>query len=423
MSKEKRRKAKAPEYGRKPSPVLYAVVAGLLKLPAKLLLGLKPKIDPKIYEAEGPVVVISNHPSFFDPFVAAVALYPMKINFLAANSYFNNFILRWLLKNVGAIPKIQFRPDPVAMKAMIRVIRRDGVLGIFPEGTRSIVGKRMPVEDTFAKFIGKVKPNLVMVKQSGAYMTWPRWSQSGIRRGKVILEAKFLLTKEEIAQLTTEELNAIIQENMQFDDYSFAIEHGLKYKSRKPAKGLHNILYRCPKCDQLWTMQTGARELYCTSCSNKALMDDYGLLKAADEDSVIFRTPSEWNDWQLERLRSFLKTQGDKDVLVESDVKIFKSEKEGPFNKYAQGKIVFFKDGFIFKGKSLIDGTDLEMTFPIKSIWGISSMYGKYFDLIDERDTYRLHPEIPGQTLTYSHILDIIRTAPSGDENPEEALQ
>lgn len=302
-------------------------------------------IPPYIYNLEGPLIVISNHPSYLDPFLSAICLYPLRINYLASESFFRNPLLRYLLKKLGAIPKIQFRPDSVAVKAMLRVIKRGGNLGVFPEGTRTIHGASMPIEKTFAKFVKKARATVIALKIHGGYLTSPRWAKFKIRNGGIHIEARKILDPEEIQDMEEDILHKHILEALDYNDYDFQKTHKGKYKTKDPALGLHNIIHQCPRCKKNQAMNTKGNEIFCIYCGNKAKMSDEGFLLPESESDVVFPDPVQWNSWQIENMTP---TVLDPDFLLSAQVKTFETVNETSFSYLGEGVLNLSHSGFLF---------------------------------------------------------------------------
>jgi 1-acyl-sn-glycerol-3-phosphate acyltransferase len=83
-----------------------------------------------------PYVVAANHHSFLDPFLIAAA-HRDKIRFLALHDLFGNY--RWVDFSLSAFDVIPITRGTVPlgpMRTALSHLRSDGVVGIFPEGTR-----------------------------------------------------------------------------------------------------------------------------------------------------------------------------------------------------------------------------------------------------------------------------------------------
>jgi 1-acyl-sn-glycerol-3-phosphate acyltransferase len=82
----------------------------------------------------GPVVLAANHIGVIDgPLLAILA--PRPVHALTKIEMFKG-VLGAFLRLAGQVPLDRFRVDPLAIRTALRVLRDDGVVGVFPEGTR-----------------------------------------------------------------------------------------------------------------------------------------------------------------------------------------------------------------------------------------------------------------------------------------------
>jgi 1-acyl-sn-glycerol-3-phosphate acyltransferase len=87
---------------------------------------------------DGPVLVISNHDSQWDPVVIGCAgLRRRQIRALAKSSLWKNPIVARVLNGMGQIPIERGRGDTAALSAAIAALEAGGCIGVFPEGTIS----------------------------------------------------------------------------------------------------------------------------------------------------------------------------------------------------------------------------------------------------------------------------------------------
>ncbi|NLO89722.1 MAG: 1-acyl-sn-glycerol-3-phosphate acyltransferase [Clostridia bacterium] len=89
---------------------------------------------------EGPVVIVSNHLSLWDPMAVGAAI-ERRIYFMAKAELFKYPIVGLIVKSWGAFPVRRGHLDREALKNAMKVLKRGDVLGIFPEGKRSPSGK------------------------------------------------------------------------------------------------------------------------------------------------------------------------------------------------------------------------------------------------------------------------------------------
>ncbi len=84
---------------------------------------------------EGPVIIMSNHISLLDPPLLGAFL-PRKIHYMAKKELFDNKLAGWLLGSLGAFPVKRGTGDRAALRNALKILKNEGVLGVFPEGTR-----------------------------------------------------------------------------------------------------------------------------------------------------------------------------------------------------------------------------------------------------------------------------------------------
>ena len=87
---------------------------------------------------DGPVLVVGNHDSYWDPVVVGVAARKRRqIQALAKAQLWKVPGLRAVLNGMGQIPIERGAGDAAAMQSAIDTLRDGACIGVFPEGTRS----------------------------------------------------------------------------------------------------------------------------------------------------------------------------------------------------------------------------------------------------------------------------------------------
>ena len=88
--------------------------------------------------ADGPVILVANHVSFFDSILLMFSL-PRPVAFIGKAEYTDNPITNWLFCGAGMIPVRRENPGdlPHVFDEVAEVLERGEVIGVFPEGTRS----------------------------------------------------------------------------------------------------------------------------------------------------------------------------------------------------------------------------------------------------------------------------------------------
>ncbi|HEX6149930.1 lysophospholipid acyltransferase family protein [Nocardioides sp.] len=89
---------------------------------------------PERMPLRGPVILAANHVGVLDgPLLAIFA--PRPVHALTKEEMFEGRTGRFLRRS-GQIPLDRFATDPRAVRTSLRVLRDEGVVGVFPEGTR-----------------------------------------------------------------------------------------------------------------------------------------------------------------------------------------------------------------------------------------------------------------------------------------------
>jgi 1-acyl-sn-glycerol-3-phosphate acyltransferase len=88
--------------------------------------------------AEGPLLVIGNHDSHWDPVMVGVsAIKRRQIRALAKSDLWKIKPLAPILNGMGQVPIVRGAGDKEALSKAIEILRAGACIGVFPEGTRS----------------------------------------------------------------------------------------------------------------------------------------------------------------------------------------------------------------------------------------------------------------------------------------------
>lgn len=121
---------------------------------------------------EGPVIIASNHVSYLDPLIVAVAS-PRPVSFMAKAVFFGKPVLGIVMRMLNAFPVRKVGADLEAVKQALRVLRQGQVLGIFPEGTRQRSGVLGKAEPGVAHLAIKTGAPVVPVAVRGTFRPFP----------------------------------------------------------------------------------------------------------------------------------------------------------------------------------------------------------------------------------------------------------
>lgn len=84
----------------------------------------------------GPLIVVSNHLSYLDPPLISMVL-PRETHFLAKRELFDHPVMGMMVRQWNAIPLERGSGDLGALRASMKALSQNKVLGMFPEGHRS----------------------------------------------------------------------------------------------------------------------------------------------------------------------------------------------------------------------------------------------------------------------------------------------
>ncbi|PIP33597.1 hypothetical protein COX22_03510 [Candidatus Falkowbacteria bacterium CG23_combo_of_CG06-09_8_20_14_all_49_15] len=123
--------------------------------------------------ARGPVIIASNHGSYLD-FICFWAIAPRSVQYLAAEVFYKSKFWRPIMIATGQIKVERDNQDKTKVLEQAHyILRNEGMLGIFPEGTRTRTGELGKAYTGVVKFALKAKAPIVPVGMIGAYRAWP----------------------------------------------------------------------------------------------------------------------------------------------------------------------------------------------------------------------------------------------------------
>ncbi len=338
--------AKMAKQVRHPNDLLYrlAIAASSFLLRKKYALSIRKSAGAAALRP--PYVVIANHISNIDFTVVANAAWPTRLNFVVAAFYFRVRFLGGLLRFMGCFSKEQFQPDAQAVKNIFSVIRRGDVVAVYPSGQSTLSGEGTHIDASIAPLLKRLAVPVVAVHVDGAFIACPKW-HLGLRKSRMEASVDVLFTPQDLEQLSIQEIYQKTKDALYFDDYEWQRRALVKASRPHSAKGLERVLFCCPRCNGEFTMRAKRNKIYCASCGNAALMNEYGLLQPHDASSVIFDTPTAWSRWQMQRYRQEL---GAPAFRYSEPAHLVKIGKHGRYKKVGQGRAEISVERFCYCG-------------------------------------------------------------------------
>ena len=287
----------------------------------------------------GPYLLLSNHCNNFDGlFLQCLLAKP--IYFVVTDSVFKYRALGGLLSLVGYIPKKKFVSDTRAIRQIMRATKNGGIVGIFPEGRRSWDGKTVHITKPTYRLIQMLKVPVVTARIKGSYLSEPRWANTK-RYGLIEVELKTLLDADSLAKMSLPEIEKKITKALDHNEFEWQQNKKIPYKGKGLAEGFERLLFTCPACNSIGTMQSLGDTVWCTSCDAQYYLDEYGFIHSK-KGYLPTKNIIDLNKWQLERLKhsmSFIKKHKDV-ILSDDDACLLRTKSlDEPFKELAKGKL------------------------------------------------------------------------------------
>jgi hypothetical protein len=273
---------------------------------------------------------------------------------------------------------------------------------MMPEARLSTAGKFEDIQPGTFDFIKKMGVPVYSVNIYGNYLASPKWG-TGLVRGSVVeAELDILFTKEEIESLSVDEIERRCKERLYYDDLEWIkTRPDVRYKKKRLAEGLENILIKCPKCNEKYTIRTKGHDVFCDKCGKLATLDNRYLF---DTDAP-FSDFGKWYDWQFEEMKREI--LDDPDYALTSKVTFKLPSKDGRTMLYTAGEGVctLNREGLTYVGTK--DGEEVTLTFPIKNLYRLLFGAGESFEVYVGRTIHFFLPE-EGRSAVSWYIASLI---------------
>jgi|LSQX01.3.fsa_nt_gb hypothetical protein len=349
----------------------------------------KAKIQRDLKGVKPPYIMLCNHNSFLDFKVMTAAIFPKRANYVVA---LDGFIGReGIMRKVGCIGKRKFVNDVELIRQTVRLLKQGQIVVYYPEARYSFVGTNSVLPDSLGKMLRFLQVPVVTLITHGHHLHEPAWNQTA-RDVPIESELKLLLTAEEVARLSPEEILERVDQAMTYDDYAWQTENKIRIDYPKRAEELHRVLYQCPNCKTEYRMQSEGAHLSCQACGKTWELTEYGQIRAL-EGETEFDSPPAWYEWERENVRAevLAGTYG-----MESEVLIDSLPNSKGFVPLGKGWLRHDMNGIVLRGQHL--GEDFEVIKSNISLYSIHVEFNyidKKRDLIDIStidDTYFVYP-------------------------------
>ena len=292
-----------------------------------------------------PCLILMNHTCFLDMEVAQRLLFPRPLNIVCSNDGFIGFfgLMAWLMRQIGCVPTQKYVSDLRLVQDMEYCLKtkRSSVL-MYPEAGYSFDGTATTLPRKFGVILKKLDVPVVIIESHGLFARNPLYNELQIRKNaKVSATMRLLYTREEIQQLSVQELSDGIERAFGFDHFAWQKEQGLKLDQPFRADGLHRILYKCPHCGTEGKMEGRGIHLTCGHCGKQWELTPLGEMKALSGETEISHIP-DWYRWERQQVRQEIldgtyHLSEDVDIAIQVDYKAIYKVGEGHLAHDASG--------------------------------------------------------------------------------------
>jgi len=247
-----------------------------------------------------PYMILSNHMHFIDFELTAMATWPYPVSNVVS---IDGYVVKWfLLEWIGAIATRKFTTDIHLVKSIRHVLKRGDILAMYPEARYTPCGTLAFLPDSLGKLVKMNKVPLVTVVHHGNHLYAPFWNFRSKRKVPMHTVLTQILTAEQVEEMSVDQINAAIREALQYDEYRYQKEQGIRITEPDRAEGLHKVLYQCPHCGKEFTMDSKGAELFCTACGKVWLWQENGDLKALEGETEFDHIP-DWFNWERQQVK------------------------------------------------------------------------------------------------------------------------
>lgn len=233
---------------------------------------------------EGPFLLLANHNLNLDPAIIHLS-FDRLLYFVASEHVLRKGLGAWFLKRYFApIPRLKGSTDIGTVKGVLSRLKHHVGVCIFAEGNRSFNGITGPIPSSIAKLAKVCRVPVLTYRFEGGYFTSPRWSKY-LRRGKMKAYVVHVYQPEQLAAMSTDELQRAIEADLFEDAYARQKASPIAFKGKAIAEALESTLYYCPACHSIGTMRSEDDRLTCT-CGLTVHYDLYGHLQGGKHETI-----------------------------------------------------------------------------------------------------------------------------------------
>lgn len=296
-------------------------------------------------EDGGPYLILMNHSSFIDLKIASAMLYPMPYCIVSTTDAMVG--KAWLMRQIGCIPTQKFVSDLSLIKDIKYALKdqKTSVL-MFPEAGYTFDGRTTTLPSNLGGLLKILDVPVLFIETKGAFAYDPLYNMLQHRKVRVSAHMSCILNRRQIKEMSSDELNTVIQKAFSFDQFAWQFDKKIEIKESFRADGLERVLYKCPSCGDETHMKGKGIHITCAACGKSYELTPLGKLKATEGDTEFDHIP-DWYSWQRECVRKELE---DGTYRMEFDVRIGCMVNEKALYMVGDGRLTHDESGFHLTG-------------------------------------------------------------------------
>ena len=378
---------------KKPNPVIMTIGMPILGLINKLYgVEFSYDYDPKTIKGQ-PTILLSSHAARLEFIYTIYGFKRKDINIVCG---FQNILQKGLYRlfmALGVISKYLYQPDFMCVKNMLKVLKRNGAVVLFPEGIQATSGSTHPINPATTSFIKRSKANIVVCSSKGAYLATNRYAPDR-KKGYIGMHYSLLLTPEMLDELSEEQIYNLLLEKISYNDFAFNKVARHTYIGKNPnAFGITKILYKCPDCQKEYTLRVEKDTVVCDHCGFRVQINEYYDL-VPKSGSKCPADIDQWYKWQRRCVAEEIKSDAFEMTLKGSLSTLWLDKlRKAPKNRkvLSVGSARITNQGLSFTGT--LDGEVVNFDFPAIAIYSMTFSTKGYLEFYHNNDYYMLIPE------------------------------
>lgn len=335
----------------------FGVARPLVHLYVKIMANFKrTKNDLKKDQA---YLILCNHTCELDPLMV-IASTPGVIHAFASDHLFKHAAFGKFVRYIAEpIPVVRAQMDLKSIKEALQAKKDGGSLMMFPEANCCFSGKTSYIAPATAKLVKQFKMPVALFNVKGGYLTHPKWCQSW-RKGRTTCELVRVIETDELAQLSVDEVHEAICSALDFNDMEYQRKQMVYYKGSDLLEGAERLLFQCPKCGALSTMQSHGDSIGCTDCGYTVTLNHYGFFEG---DEVLIDSFDQWDDWQREQAVKLVTeghydTSGKEPLLISDTDELYRAKRAEQNVLVGVGSFALYCDRLEFSTKNAYEPDD-----------------------------------------------------------------